>query len=145
MIPSNIDKFSLDWIRADRKVKLSKEHPEADAFQQMCGNILSDPVYKKASGLNLNLISFTTRGRDGAIDHFAFIDKNETAIVECKKNNSVENSLIEIRKLKDKLLRNLNGKNALKAYRNTSRFDELTKETKDRLEEAKNLLENIIY
>ncbi len=36
-----------------------------------------------------------------------------------------------------------NAKNALKAYRNTTRFDGLTKETKDSLEEAKNLLGNI--
>ena len=113
MIPISIDKFSLDWIRPDRKVKLSTVHPDADAFQQICGNILSDPVYKESSGLNLSLKSFPTQGRDGAIDHYAFTDKEETAIIECKKNNSVENCLEEIRKLKDKLFRNLGEKNAI--------------------------------
>jgi hypothetical protein len=109
-----LDEFSLDWIRSDRKEKLSKVHPEADAFQQMCGNILCDPVYKEFSGLNLNLVSFPTQGADGAIDHFAFMNPEDTTIIECKKNNSVDNCLDEIDKLKEKLLRNLGKKGAEK-------------------------------
>lgn len=109
----NIDLFSLDWIRTDKKIKLSMVHPEADAFQKICGSILSDPVYKTSSGLVLNLISFPTEGPDGAIDHYAFTEKRGTTIVECKKNNSLKNSLEEIKKLENKLLQNLYRKNAM--------------------------------
>src|SRR5262249_10544310 len=73
-------------------------YPAPDAFQQLCGSIL---------GLEMELISFPTEGRDGAIDHYAYADGIGTTIIECKKNNSVNNCLEEIRKLKDKLFTNL--------------------------------------
>lgn len=112
MIPININQFSLEWIRADQKVRLSKTYPEEDAFQQICGDIISAPEFKKVYGIDLALISFQTQGRDGAIDHFGFLDNGETLIIECKKNNSVKNCLEEIEKLKSKLIRNLSNNNA---------------------------------
>src|SRR5688572_23462070 len=102
-----IDEFNLDWIRNDQKVNLTKDHPEADAFQKICGDILNDVAFKSVLGHYFNLISFPLRGKDGAIDHYAFCETNGTLIVECKKNNTVKNCLLEINELQSKLLKNL--------------------------------------
>lgn len=111
MINPNINSFSLKWIKENQIELLSDQYSEAEAFQKICGSILNSKIYKEETGSDLKFMSFPLYGKDGSIDHYSFTD-SESAIVECKKNNSAKNCISEIKKLHKKLANSLSKNNA---------------------------------
>ncbi|MDQ1351851.1 MAG: hypothetical protein QG657_2157, partial [Acidobacteriota bacterium] len=108
-------------MRPDRKAELSKAHPEADAFQRLCFDLLATEFKEKFP--NMHLSNFPLLKADGAIDFCGEVigSKNEEhfkLIGECKKNDSLENAIKQRDNLIDKLrehIRNPNAENTLYA------------------------------
>jgi len=108
--------FYENRMRPERKAALSIAHPDADAFQKLCCDLLATEF--KEEFPNMNLSKFPTSGADGAIDFSgkATGPKDEDhfkLIGECKKNESLESAKKQRDILIDRLREHIRKPNAV--------------------------------
>lgn len=100
---TDISTFSLDILRRDKRQEFSRDFTEGDAFQQLCFDLLTHDFKNK--GIRLTL--YPTKGPDGGVDISGEDSNHNKIIIECKKNNTIEDAQKALNDLKSTLLKSL--------------------------------------